>query len=395
VHTVAMPPSGRARTVVYLQDLRPIRELERRLAEAQRLRESATLAAGLAHDFNNVLAVVVTNARLLSRLVETEGKELLDEIRSAADSGQSIAKEMLAFSRSQQSAQTSTACDLSEAVESCVRLVSKLAGSDIEVATTLTDDPLLIDLAAGNVQQIVFNLVTNARDAIEGGGTITLVTRREVGHAVLEVTDTGSGMSEEQVARVFQPFFTTKPRGVGTGLGLFVIAGLVQGVGGDVSVSSQRDRGTVFTLRFPLSAFKRPAHPTPPPVATPRHSLKIATVLLVEDRVDLRRAITRLLRHAGYRVLVAASGQEALALANEHRPSVVLSDYDMPGMDGLTLRDRLHERIEVPFILMSGLALDRKIDTVMLQKPVDPDRLLAVIAEHIVGPPSSPPDAGG
>ena len=390
VSNTAVRAPGDISTIVYLQDLRAVRALERRVAEAARLEETSILAAGLAHDFNNTLAVVVGNAEMLAEQeLPPADQSLIDDILRASLGGQRIAREMLTFSRSMRDTEGGS-YDLGEAVAGSAHLVGLLAGQNVQVEWSLTGERLPVGLSAGQLQQILFNLVANARDAMQGSGTVYVRTARAHGSAELTVRDTGPGVPPELNHKIFQPFYTTKPRGVGTGLGLFVIHGLVQGAGGTLQASSHPEGGALFKVELPLVASGEMDIVRLPSSRPPKKPERTRVVLVVEDRDDVRRTMTRALSRAGFDVLQASSGEEAEGvLDGGAEPDLLLTDYSMPGMTGVDLIRRMAERRAVPALLLTGMDLSEDLTSLgtpveVLTKPIGPRALIKAVTSALV-----------
>jgi CheY-like chemotaxis protein len=292
-----------------------------------------------------------------------------------------------------------------------------LIGEDVELETRLREDAGAIAADRGQIEQVVMNLVVNARDAMPQGGTLTLETARvqvDAPHAVttgelapgryvaLVVADTGGGMTEETLARIFDPFFTTKPEGRGTGLGLSTVYGVVKQAGGAIAVRSAPGKGTRFTLYFPRVEARAAA----PATAAPRRAAgaRQGTILVVEDQHDLRRAVIDVLVDAGYQVLDAAGPHEALQLVGRREGAIdlLLTDVVMPKMGGHELAQEIRRtRPEIKIVFMTGYAPDRGFRDgaeggvfAMLPKPFTPERLVEKIDE-VMGEPAGRRDGEG
>jgi signal transduction histidine kinase/ActR/RegA family two-component response regulator len=353
------------------------------LRDAQRLEAVGRLAGGVAHDFNNLLTVVLAN---LSILLSTEGLDeslrgLLVDMRDASQRGADLVRQLLVFSRRQQS--TPQTMDLNQRVSAMHRLVGRLVGEHLQLKLVLLERPVWVRADPSQIEQVVVNLVTNARDAMPSGGMLTIETSltdvpspREGmpagSYAVLSVSDTGEGMDTEIRARVFDPFFTTKDIGKGTGLGLATVYGIVDQSGGHITVDSRPGHGSCFRVLLPETA---------PPMAVdsePRASyppnVPAATVLLVEDEVAVRSVTQRMLKAAGHEVLVAESGEQALALAELHSGTIdlLVTDVVMGGMTGTELAERLVAlRPEIRVLFISGYNRDREIPKSERYKAMD------------------------
>lgn len=357
-------------------DVTEQRSVEAQLRQAQKLEAVGRLTGGLAHDFNNLLSVILTNTHLLlmdAASWSEDDREMLGDVDRAAKSGRDLVKRLMGFSRRGELSLASV--DLGRAVRDAAALAEKLLPETIELSLTVPEEGPQVCADPRAVEQILLNLTANARDAMEGGGTLRVSVEGVEADAefrgerpwvapgrygCLSVSDEGAGMDEATLEQVFEPFFTTKPEGKGTGLGLSTVHGLMQDHNGHVRVYSQVGRGTTFRLYFPAKGPAGEVHAMGAVAARPGGSRagRVLTILLVEDDQALRRTSARMLVRLGYRVLEAEGGEEALrALAGaEARVDVILSDLAMPGMGGLELYRILRERGDVrPFIFTSGL----------------------------------------
>ncbi|MDX2120650.1 MAG: ATP-binding protein [Gemmatimonadota bacterium] len=381
------------------------RVVEAQLRQAQKMEAVGQLTGGIAHDFNNLLTVILTNVRLIEHGLPAEAghvREDLDELRIAAQRGAEMIKKLLAFSRSGQF--TFEPLALERILSESVRLLRRILPASVRIEAQFDPAAPATRTDPAAVQQMVLNLATNARDAMPGGGSLTLalapfhmtrefVQRRGWGrigeYAAITIRDTGSGMPPAVMDRLFEPFFTTKPPGVGTGLGMPMVYGLMKQHSGYVDVESAPGAGTSVTLYFPAvdgaPAVQRAAAP-----AVPHGG---GTILVVEDEASLRRAARRLLERQGYEVLEAAIGEEGLRLAREHRAEIrlVLSDVVMPKMGGPALHAALErEGIAIPFLFTSGYAGRAMPDGVklpqgvpLLPKPWDAQELATWVSDAI------------
>jgi PAS domain S-box-containing protein len=333
-----------------LRDVSRQRQLEEEFRQSQKMEAVGRLAGGVAHDFNNLLTVIGASSDFLLHDLRDQPTSLLAdvrEIRAATNRAASLTRQLLAFSRRQ--LVKPQMLDLNAVVREMETMLRRLIGEDTVLATEYADDIGLARLDRGQLEQIVVNLVVNARDAMSGGGTIRLWTGSETidsdrgacESVTLAVADSGVGMDEQTRARIFEPFFTTKEQGKGTGLGLSTVYGIVKASGGDIVVESEVGVGTEFRLQFPRADDTA--------VATIAENVEhdtvrgYETVLVVEDEEPLRRLTRRILESRGYTVLDAANGEEAIrALASAPgRVDLLLSDVVMPGMSGRELVERL------------------------------------------------------
>ena len=331
-------------------------ELEEELRQRRKIETIGELTAGIAHDFNNLLAVVIANSELLrDSLIEgtDEAIQDLEDLQAAAQSGAELIRALMTFAR--RGEPTIRPTHLGPVVEQIGRMLRRILPSTIqvqwEVATELP--PALAD--PRSVRQILLNLATNARDAMPEGGTFTIRLSHEEQALVLEVEDTGRGMDAETRRRAFQPFFTTQPAGRGTGLGLAMVAQLVEDHDGAVELDSEPDAGSRVTIRLPVATEAVEGDLRAPPSILEAKAGE--TILVVEDEEALRRTARRVLTRAGYRVLTAPDGHRGLELfrTREDEISLVLSDHDMPGLNGLDLlREIRAAESGVPFVLTTG-----------------------------------------
>jgi signal transduction histidine kinase len=377
--------------------------LAEELRQVQKIDSLGRLAGGIAHDFNNLLTVIQGQADLILQDLHHDDplRESVDDIQAAASRAADLTRQLLAFSRRQ--LLHPRVLDLNALLAESTRLLGRLLGEDIELATVYGDNLGLVRADPGQLDQVVVNLSVNARDAMPHGGTLTIETRnvtvdpaaaerhaafRAGSYVLLTISDTGSGMSAEVLDRIFEPFFTTKDVGKGTGLGLAMVYGIVKQSGGWIWVSSEVGRGTTFEIYLPrVNEAAAPADP-PPAVS---HRRGTETVLVAEDDEGVRKLTCRSLRKSGYQVLEAANGGEALMLCERRqRPiDLLVTDVVMPGMSGPQLVERLkqlHPEMKVLYtsgytdaaVVRLGL-LDESLD--FLQKPFTPAELNRKVRE--------------
>ncbi len=368
-------------------------QLQHDLAQAQKLEAIGRLAGGVAHDFNNILTAILGSAELL--LLDTpqgaSAREEVEIIRDAAQRAQELIRQLLAFSARQVLRPAVT--DLNDLIKNLSRMLRRLIGEDLALTAELADGLGAVRVDPGQVEQVLVNLAVNARDAMPDGGRLTIRTENvemtdsgelpDGRYVLIEVVDTGSGMDAATLARVFEPFFTTKARGKGTGLGLATVYGIVRQSGGQVAVSSTLGTGTTFRIHLPR--VDSPVEPSraAPPVALPAAGTE--TVLVAEDEQIVRVLIRKVLEQAGYTVLLAGGGAEALQLAERHTGPIhlLVTDVVMPGMSGRELARRLLERRpDTKVLYVSGyadVAVERHgvLDpgTAFMQKPFSPSAL--------------------
>jgi PAS domain S-box-containing protein len=369
-------------------------ELEEQLRQAQKLELVGQLAGGVAHDFNNLLTVILSNSDAMLASMADAPPRPLKEIRQAATRAADLTRQLLAFSRRQ--VLQPRALDLSDVVRRVKRMLERLIGEDITLELELDREPVPVTADRTQLEQVIVNLVTNARDAMPKGGSITIGTANtesESGERECEltVTDTGDGMDEATRQRIFEPFFTTKDASRGTGLGLATVLGIVTQSGGRIQVASSPGRGARFSVR--LQRTELPAAQ----LESLRPSVEVMggseTILYVEDDHLVRHATQRILARAGYRVLIARDGEEALAVAERHpnQISLLLSDIVMPKLRGPELAARLRSKYpSLRVVFVSGYPGDALPDgpdsaggTYFLQKPFTPGTLTAQIRRAI------------
>jgi len=387
-----------ARTVGILEDITELRRTQEQLFGAQKMEAVGRLAGGLAHDFNNVLTAILGSAELL--LLDTPPgapqREDLDTIRDAATRAQDLIRQLLAFSARQ--VLKPMVLDLNHLVENVNKMLRRLISEDIELVTVLARDLGAVRADAGQIEQVLVNLAMNARDAMPAGGRLTIETANaEVAEAdaspeaqvapgryvMLRVTDTGVGMDPETQAHVFEPFFTRKRPGKGTGLGLATVYGIVRQSDGHITVDSAPGLGATFRIYLPRTDEPAERVLAPAPAAVLVGGTE--TVLLAEDEHLVRLLARKVLEQAGYKVLVAAGGAEALQIAELYDGPIhlLVTDVVMPEMSGRELMHRLTlARPGVPVLYLSGYsdeAVARRgvLDpgTAFMQKPFTPQGL--------------------
>jgi two-component system, cell cycle sensor histidine kinase and response regulator CckA len=380
-----------------------LRKTQQQLMHAQKLDAVGRLASGVAHDFNNLLSVVLSYATLTLHDLKADDplRVALEEIRKAGVRAGELTRQLLAFSRHQVMQPRVVALD--QVLAGMETMIARLLGADVEVTMLASSGLGKIVADPGQLEQVVTNLVVNARDAMPAGGMLTFETRNvdldeeyarqhfgvKAGpYVLLAVTDSGFGMDRETQARIFEPFFTTKEKGKGTGLGLSTVFGIVQQSRGHVWVYSEPGRGTTFRVYFPRTdAAAEPARSEPAPLSG--HGTE--TILLVEDDEPVRTVACGILRRYGYRVLEASNGGEALLVCEQHgaRIHLLLTDVVLPRMSGRQLVERLAPmRSEMKVLFMSGYADEAVLqhgilesDAAFLQKPLTPEALVRKVRE--------------
>jgi PAS domain S-box-containing protein len=364
----ARQPDGSVLADGLIMDITAQRTLEEQLRQSQKMEAVGQLAGGVAHDFNNILTAIAGFAEFLQDEFEPGDprREDVGEILKGAHRAASLTAQLLAFSRKQ--VLRSEVLDLNQVVTEVTAMLRPLLGSSLHLVTLPAQRAVPVLADRTQLEQVLMNLALNARDAMQGGGTLTIeigISPAEPGaaqRATLVVSDTGMGMSPEVAARVFEPFFTTKPPGRGSGLGLATVHGIVQHSGGTISVESHPGEGTSFYITLPLAAGSR-VRPITGEMYAIRDSKQgkggrsAGTVLIAEDEEAVRAIAQRLLERAGYRVLTARHGADALRVLAQEGDTVdlVLSDVVMPEMGGVELAAHAAEMIPgLPVVLMSG-----------------------------------------
>ena len=391
------------RMVGTVQDITERRQLEDQLRQAQKMEAIGRLAGGIAHDLNNALTAMAGYAELaLGELTaEHVARADVEEIRRGAERAGSVTRQLLAFSRKQ--LLEPREFDVNETVTSIGRLLSRLLGPEVRVQTRLADETLRVIGDPGQIEQALINLAVNARDAMPAGGQLTMTTALETideefarahvpmvagTYAIVAIADTGHGMSRETLGRIFEPFFTTKEAGKGTGLGLSMVYGTMKQIGGFIFADSELGRGTTFTLYFPPVAARPRAAVAPARDERPHGH---ETLLIVEDEAAVRNLVASALRNDGYTMLLAASAEDALALADSVRDPIdlLLTDAIMPGKSGMELAAIMVARYAgLRVIIMSGyteetLPVDTGERVTLLQKPFTPRELRRRIRETL------------
>lgn len=396
---------GRRLRLHVVRDVTERHALETRLRESEKLEAIGRLVAGVSHDFNNILTAITLHTGLLQELrLDGTGRQV-DEILQAANRGTDLVRQLLTFAR--QNAGSSQVVSLRETINTLRPVLNPLIGEDIELQTNLGDGDDSVRCDPAQLQQVLLNLVMNARDAMARGGQIRIRTSRTrvMGHrgahrdlrageyVSLAVEDTGCGMNEEVRARVFEPFFSTKKPGVGTGLGMSMVYGIVKQAGGAVTVASVPGNGTRVSILLPHAV---PEHCSTSPSLSTAPETGSETILLVEDDRSIRESLSELLLARGYRVVQARDGLHAVEIARAHRSRIdlVLSDVVMPrlnGIDAAVRVRRLHPEARVLFI--SGYPAKATPKPAahgpVLSKPFSRAMLARKVRETLERPPAS------
>lgn len=385
------------------------RQLEEQLRQAQKMEAVGRLAGGIAHDFNNLLTAIQGHAEVLLEGIDPSSPNHTDveQIRRAAERAAVLTQQLLAFSR-RQVLQPRT-IDLNHVVREIESMLVRLIGEHIELATVLDDQLGTVRADPGQIEQVIVNLVVNARDAMPGGGKITILTRNVTlsetdakhrgldlaagDYVVLSVSDTGEGMSDQVRTRIFEPFFTTKEMGKGTGLGLSTVYGIVTQSGGGIEVESQVGAGTTFHVYLPLEMTPADEENDADSARAPEMALPHGSevVLLVEDEQAVRALLSRILRQRGYTVLEARSGTEALEIGRSYEGDIdlLLTDVVMPEMGGRELAEQLLlDRPNTRVLFISGYTEDEMVHAGVLatrinflEKPFAPRDLVRKVRE--------------
>jgi len=371
-----------------------LREKDAQLQQAQKLEAIGRLAGGVAHDFNNLLTVVVGNGALLQATLEGEEREAIDDIMDAGSRATELTRQLLAYSRREVIERE--VFDIRSVLEGVRRMLERVIGEDVALVVETPAEPCLLDGSKVHLEQVLLNLAVNARDAMPSGGSLEIHCAIEDDAAdgewmVLRVTDTGHGMDEETLAHIFEPFYTTKDVGTGTGLGLAMVHSLAEQMGGSVEVESAPDEGATFLIRLPRASATPSAEPL---VSEDRTSVEPAgaRILVVEDEDAVRRLVVQALDRAGFEVAAAANAEEALERVSQgFAPDLLLTDVVMPGLGGVELAEAMAEqRPSLPTLFMSGYT-DRSLDAVLtdarrsfLAKPFAPRQLLGRVRELLL-----------
>ena len=381
-----------------------LRRQEEQLRRSQKMEAVGRLTGGIAHDFNNLLTVILGYAKLLKEGLPRGADEPealqsdVDGIQKAAIRSAALTRQLLAFSRHQ--IMEPRVVDVNEIVADMEKMIQRLVSDDVRTQVDLVADPAQVLVDPSQLEQVLMNLVVNARDAMPDGGRLAIRTgvrtvgaEQMKGHDGVEpgefvtigVRDTGTGMSEDVVERVFEPFFTTKEMGQGTGLGLSTVYGIVAQSGGFIELDSVEGRGTTFTVHLPVHAGESSDRREPESIGDASGGAE--TILLVEDDEAIRALLARVLRQKGYQVLEAANAGEAVLVNEQHGDTVelLITDVVMPHLSGRELADRLtgeHPRLKCLFIsgypeAYLGDDERKRLGTRFMQKPIDPARLVA------------------
>ena len=363
--------------VATLHDVTREVQLEEQFRQAQKMEALGRLAGGIAHDFNNLLTVVHISATLIERQLRPEDPlwEHVKRIQLTGSRAANLTKQLLSFSRRE--VIEPTVLNLNDLVGKLSRILERVVGDDVELVTALAGDLWPVKVDPSQIDQVIMNLVVNARDAMPQGGTLTIETANTFldeayaathvdvqpgKHVMLAIIDTGMGMNREVKSHLFEPFFTTKEPGQGTGLGLATVFGIVKQSGGHIRVASELGQGTTFHIYLPCADEDNAPHEAATDLL-PQSSARLVhgtqTVLVAEDDADVLKLAAEVLQSCGYRVLAAGNGPEAVQISAQHDGPIhlLLTDVVMPQMNGQELAKHLQsQRPDLRVLYMSGYA---------------------------------------
>jgi signal transduction histidine kinase/CheY-like chemotaxis protein len=383
--------------------LRERERLAEDLRQSQKMEAVGRLAGGIAHDFNNMLSAIHVAVDGVMAEVDPQSMQMtdLETIQNAAERASRLTRQLLAFSRRQVFSARPLA--LNETINEVVPMLQRLIGEDIQISTQLSEQLHAVKVDVSQFEQVLMNLAVNARDAMPGGGRLTVCTsNRRLNddekpgltagdYALLTVSDEGQGMDKATQERIFEPFFTTKTADAGTGLGLSMVYGIVRQTGGHIEFDSAPGKGSEFRIFFPITT---EAIESIPPTSYVRGGRGSGRILLVDDEPLVRQALGRSLRRMGYSVSMASNGRQAIEMVTENpRVDLIITDVVMPGMNGLEMVEKLASfgtKTKVLYVsgytdgvLDRGIGLDDRVD--FMQKPMLQQDLLAKVSEMLTG----------
>jgi PAS domain S-box-containing protein len=388
-----------------IRDVTEHKKLEQQLLHAQKMEAVGQLAGGVAHDFNNILTVTIGCGNLLKMKMEEDDplRTYVDQILTSSERAASLTQSLLAFSRKQ--ILNPQPVKLNKIIKSVEKLLLRVIGEDIHIQlkTMVTDKDLTVMADSGQIEQVLMNLATNARDAMPKGGLLIIETElvklsneyikthvygKPGIYALVSVTDTGLGMDEKTKGKIFEPFFTTKEVGKGTGLGLATVYGIIKQHSGYIDVYSELGKGTTFKIYLPV--IKSEAEETKPEVIAPLKN-GTETVLVAEDETEVRRLIKSMLEEFGYKIIEAVDGEDAIDkfMENKDRIQLLILDVIMPRRNGKEAYEEIKKvRPDIKALFISGYAtdiihekdiLEKKIN--FISKPILPTELLKKVRE--------------
>jgi PAS domain S-box-containing protein len=370
--------------VVNARDITERKRLEEQLHHSQRLEAVGRLAGGVAHDFNNLLMVITGYSHMLLDAMHSSdpARQDLEQVVKASERATDLTRQLLAFSRRQ--GVRASLVNLNALVKEMERMLRRVLGEEIELTVRLAPELKTVRADPGQIEQVILNMVVNARDAMASGGRLLIETKnaRELSRdcVTISISDNGIGMDSQVLSRVFEPFFTTKEHG--TGLGLATSYGIIKENGGDLRVDSTPGKGTTFLVELPVTEQTLDETELPAEKRAPRGT---ETILLVEDEDPVRRVVETMLKRHGYQVLASASSKDAIAAADRHRGAIdlLITDIMMPGMTGRKMAECLiAHRPDMKVLYVSGYGdAQAESDSHFLQKPFSTEELATKIRE--------------
>lgn len=378
--------------LVVLDDITERKVLEGQYFQAQRFEALGELAGGVTHDFNNILSIIDGYARMARRLTDNaEAIGCLDKISQSVQRGSALTHQLLSFGRHRGSICAPT--DLGTMIRDHQPLLAALLDASVQLNLDV-EEGIYVDVVPDYISQILFNLCTNARDAMPDGGVLSITMKKEGDDIYLRIADTGCGMDERVRRKLFQPFFTTKPSGKGTGLGLSIVYNFVREMNGEISVESDVGKGTAFTIRL-VKSKNETGFADIPDFDDDLSFYTGCTALVAEDEPELLNLLSGMLEEMGIRVLRAGNGNEALLMQDEYEGKIdfLLTDVVMPELNGVRLAELFGAvRPSAKVMFMSGYPEDGKLARVcvpkgaaMMTKPVDMQKLSSAVKEVMHG----------